>query len=151
MECITLGMDWNTLKPDYPFWVSLPIQWGQTNLYEQIPEHLLLQWVETGRIELLENLDLMTFDGSVPGIILSKTAMEISSPFLYPDVVQIGTRVHEIGEDRFVLETVLYSEMNERVQARNLATLVLYDYKLGQKLQIPDSLSAQLVSYSLGE
>lgn len=137
-------MDWNTLQQAYPYWISLPIQWGQTNLHEQLPEDLLLQWVETGRVQLLEALNLMTFDGSVPGIILSKTALEISSPFFHPDTVHIGTRVEEIGEDRFVLETVLYSEQSQRIQARNLATLVLYDYAAGQKLQIPDSLRSEL-------
>lgn len=137
-------MDWNTLRQEYAYWISLPIQWGQTNLHERLAEDLLLQWVETGRVQLLEALNLMTFDGSVPGIILSKTTMEIDSPFFYPDVVQIGTRVHSIGEDRFVLETVLYSEHSQRIQARNLATLVLYDYAAGQKIRIPDSLRSRL-------
>lgn len=137
-------MDWKTLQQEYPYWISLPIQWGQTNLHEQLPEDLLLQWVETGRVQLLETLNLMTFDGSVPGIILSKTALEISSPFFHPDTVHVGTRVHEIGKDRFVMETVLYSEQSQRIQARNLATLVLYDYNIGQKIQIPDSVRSGL-------
>lgn len=131
----------------HPFTLNMPIQWGQTNVFEQVSEALILQWVETGRVELLEELDLLTFDGEKPGIILGKTVLTQHHPTLYPDSVRIETSVAEILDDRFILQTEIFSLTHDRLLSSNLATLVLYDYREELKMKIPLSLRERLEGF----
>lgn len=129
------------------FTLNMPIQWGQTNVFEQVSEALILQWVETGRVELLEELDLLTFDGEKPGIILGKTVLTQHHPTLYPDSVRIETSVAEILDDRFILKTEVFSDRHDILLCSNLATLVLYDYRQGKKMSISSALAKDLKTY----
>lgn len=138
------------LTSAYPFWVRIPVQWGQTNVYEQVPQDLILQWVESGRVPLLEALDLMNFSGKQPGIILGKTKLQVRHPFRHPDQVAVGTRVGEIGRDRFVLETAIWSERKNQISAHNHATMVLYDYAAPGKMAIPAALLTKLQALQAG-
>ena len=133
---------WTAMKErqsQYPYWFSIPIQWGQTNVHEHVPADLILQWVESGRVPLLEALDLLTFDGKKPGVILGKTELSIFEPCNHPDLMHIGTRISDIGQHTFSLETIIFSDRDQRIKAQNLAVLVLYDYAHNCKMDIsPD-------------
>lgn len=141
----------NTPDPAYGFWLTLPVQWGQTNVRVEVPAELVLQWVESGRVALMEALGLMSFSGHTISVILGKTELDLFYPVTFPDNIQVGTRVAEVFEDRFVVDTVMYSTRQQCMVARNLAVLVVYDYTLLRKVPAPDWLRHNLAGLMPGK
>ncbi len=136
----------NIPDPAYGFWLSLPVQWGQTNLRVEVPTDLVLQWVESGRVALMEALGLMSFSGHTISVILGRTELDLFYPVTFPDDIRVGTRVAEVFEDRFVVDTVMHSTRQQRVVAQNRAVLVVYDYALLRRVPAPDWLRNNLSS-----
>ena len=125
------------LLSPYPVVTNIPVQWGDMDAFEHANNVVYLQWVESGRIDYFEQIDLMDFSEGVGGI-LASTDIKYIFPVVYPDTLFVGTRTSEIKEDRFTLETGIFSDKHQRIVALNQAVVVTYDYAALQKAPIPE-------------
>ena len=135
----------DTLLSPYPVITTIPVQWGDMDAFEHANNVVYLQWVESGRIDYFEKINLMDFSEGV-GAILGSTEIKYIFPVTYPDTLYIGTRTTEIGKDRFILETGIFSEKHKRIVAINKAVIVTYDYSALKKADVPEEVKAKILA-----
>ncbi|POF55398.1 thioesterase, partial [Vibrio vulnificus] len=58
-------------------------------------------------------------------------------PVTFPDTLLIGSRVSEVGEDRFTMEYQVVSKKMGKVTTTGSATVVMFDFKNQCKTQLP--------------
>ncbi|GAC1467752.1 MAG: hypothetical protein NVSMB9_09690 [Isosphaeraceae bacterium] len=128
------------LKP-FPIIVLLPVQWGDMDAYQHVNNTIYFRWFETARIAYTMRLglkDMMIRDQVGP--ILAAIACDYRRPVVFPDTVRIGSRVTRIGRSSFGMDHALVSESSETVVAEARSTLVVYDYRVGKPVSVPDQI-----------
>jgi acyl-CoA thioester hydrolase len=60
--------------------------------------------------------------------------------------VRVGTRVTEIGADRFTVHFRIVSTRHGRVAAQGDSVIVSYDYRTGTKAPLPETMRASIAA-----
>ncbi|MEL7161682.1 MAG: thioesterase family protein, partial [Bacteroidota bacterium] len=99
-----------------------------------------LRWAETVRVAYFVAIGMnVDFSGDVTGPILAWQDCKYIFPMTFPDVAIVGARVTEIGEDRFTLETGIFSEKHDRIAAVTQQVIVPYNYATLTKVSLPEA------------
>ncbi|RKP34126.1 hypothetical protein BJ085DRAFT_32053 [Dimargaris cristalligena] len=72
------------------------------------------------------------------GVIAKSIDCKYKQVVEYPDTISVGTRVINLGQDRGMVDCVIVSHKTESVVALSQCQMVCYNYKEGQKWDIPD-------------
>jgi acyl-CoA thioester hydrolase len=78
------------------------------------------------------------------GPILARTQCRFIVPLTYPDTVHVGTRISDVGEDRFTMLYTVVSETRDVIAAEGEGRIVIFDYNLGHKTPIPPAIRDQM-------
>ncbi|KAF8542870.1 thioesterase-like superfamily-domain-containing protein [Trichophaea hybrida] len=106
------------------------------------------RWAESARINWAWNLakrldpanhqkwsELWTPRGT--GLILRSIKVDYKFPMEYPDRVSVYHKLRTAGEDHFLLDVIILSEKHQRVAARCMEDIVVYNYKPSGPEQMP--------------
>ncbi len=134
---------------DYPVVVHQPVQWGELDIAYHVNNTVHARWSETGRVAyfLEYQPDAFTRHELTEGPILAKLQLKYIAPIFFPDTIWIGTRVIDLLDDRYTMESLLVSEKNERPCALIKAMLVNYDYRALRKIDLPDRFAADIQAF----
>lgn len=119
-----------------PVVLSLPVLWGDMDSANHVNNLIYLRWSETARIRLFETMMDISFTGE-KGPILGWHDCKYIFPMTYPDTAVIAARVSEIENDRFSIETRIFSERYNRIAALSFQTIIPYDYVSLKKIPLP--------------
>lgn len=116
------------------------MHWGEMDAFGHLNNVIYFRYFESSRIRMFETLGF-THDGMQGeiGPILAATSCRFKAPLRHPDTLLAGSRVIDVGADRFRIEHVVYSEKLGRIAAVGEAEVVSYDYVNGRKVPLPDS------------
>ena len=133
------------LLAGYPVIIEIPVAWGEMDAFQHVNNIVYFRYFESGRIAYFERAGMMNLmaDTGV-GPILASAATKFKFPLTYPDTVLVGTRVGEIGEDRFVMHYRAVSQRHGKVAADGEGVIVAYDYGTQRKARLPDSVRARI-------
>ena len=97
------------------------------------------RYFESARIAYFERMAILTENNTPQSIgpILASTSCRFKAPIFYPDTVQSCTRVLEVGEDRFSMEHVIFSQKLGKLAAKGEGLIVAYDYSNARKASVP--------------
>jgi acyl-CoA thioester hydrolase len=84
------------------------------------------------------------------GPILGSTSCSYKLPLTYPDTVSVGTKVTGIEEDRFRMKYVVVSHRHQRIAAEGEGLVVMYNYREGRKVAIPDEIKKLIAAMEKG-
>lgn len=88
------------------------------------------RYFETARLEYFAQINLMDeLKKTQIGPVLSDTQCRYRIPVTYPDTLLIGSRVTQVGEDRFTMEYQVVSKNMGKVTTIGIATVVMFDFK----------------------
>lgn len=135
------------LLEDYSLCIQLPLTWGQMDSLSHVNNTEYFRWFEAVRMAYFEATGLfahMTAHGVGP--ILAHTQCRFMVPLTYPDTVHIGTRVTDVGADRFTMLYRVVSEARDVVAAEGEGRVVIFDYAAGCKAPIPEAICAKMAS-----
>ncbi|KAK5996841.1 hypothetical protein PT974_02186 [Cladobotryum mycophilum] len=153
---------------------KLPVVWGEMDSmvrymsldHRHVNNIVYNRWAEAGRVNWITSFaknaepehkadweTIMSPRGI--GLILGSIRTDYKFPVSYPDHVSI---VHKIAtevdstSDRFVLESIIFSEKHQRIAARTWEDIVVYDYIAGKKAPLkPFMVEALANMYHLQE
>jgi len=120
-----------------PIYMEMPVLWGDMDSAQHVNNLIYLKWSETSRIQLFESLDKITFSGE-NGVILGWQDIKYIFPITYPDTAVITAAVSEIRDDRFFIESKIYSVKHQRIAAVTHQSIIPYDYVLYKKSPLTD-------------
>lgn len=132
------------LLAPYPIISTLPVQWGEMDSARHVNNVVYIRWLETARIDYFARLGFDDFSGKEIGPILGSVFCKYIFPLTFPDTVWMGTRAKDFKEDRFTMETAIFSEQHGRIAALADAVIIPYNYRLLQKAGIPENLMANI-------
>lgn len=129
------------LLEGYPVVVEITVAWGEMDALRHVNNVVYFRYLENARVAYLERLRFWEFmEKSGIGPILASTRCRFLAPLTYPDRVLVGTRLAELGKDRFVLQDCLVSERLQRVVAKGESVLVSYSYRENRKVPLPEEM-----------
>lgn len=131
------------LLAEYPVTVRRDVTWGQMDAFAHVNNTVYLRWFEDARIETFARcgFDRTMIDDRV-GPILARTSCVYKLPLTFPDVVFVGSRIAELGDDRFTMLYRVVSERHGAVAAEGDGRIVCFDYAAGRKAPLPAAVRA---------
>jgi acyl-CoA thioester hydrolase len=134
---------------DYPVVVHQPVQWGELDIAYHVNNTVHARWSETGRVAyfLEYQPEAFTSHELTEGPILAKLQLKYIAPIFFPDTIWIGTRIIDLLEDRYTMESLLVSEKNQRPCALIKAVLVNYDYRTQRKIDLPENFVEEVQAF----
>src|SRR5437660_8271045 len=86
------------------------------------------------------------------GPILASVKCDYKMPLTYPDTIDVGTRVAAIGNSSIRMEQIVVSRRLQAVAAQAVAasvesTVVLFDYKAGRPVRVPDEVREAIAGF----
>lgn len=108
-----------------------------------------LRWAETARVSYFAAIGVDTSfsaDGGVGGI-LAWQDCKYTYPMTYPDTALVGVRIAEVLDDRFIMETAIFSKRHDRLAAVTKQSIVPYDYAKLQKVPLPERWRTGILTY----
>jgi acyl-CoA thioester hydrolase len=135
------------LLAGYPVILDITVAWGEMDAFQHVNNIVYLRYAESARIAYLEQAGLSeTMEGTGIGPILASINCRYLFPVTYPDTVRVGTRVTEIGADRFTVHFRIVSTRHQRVAAQGDSVIVSYDYRTGSKVPLPEAMRAAILA-----
>lgn len=117
--------------------------WGDEDSAQHINNLVYLRWAETVRVQYFEAMGMdASFAGDVAGPILAWQDCKYIFPMTHPDVAVVGARCVEILEDRFIIETGIFSQKHNRLAAITKQSIVPYNYAKLCKVELPQAWKA---------
>ena len=135
-----------TFLAEFPVYIEVNVQWGDMDAAQHVNNTVYLRWVESSRIEYFRRLGF----GEKPEdnevwFILGWQDCKYIFPVTFPDTVIVGVKATEIGQDRIMLESRVFSKSHQRLAAISNQTVVTYDYIAMQKVEVPDELRKKVL------
>ncbi|EIO4106531.1 acyl-CoA thioesterase [Vibrio vulnificus] len=135
------------LLQDFPVVTEINVAWGEMDALQHINNVVYFRYFETARIEYFNKINLMDeIKRNQIGPVLSETQCRYRIPVTFPDTLLIGSRVSEVGEDRFTMEYQVVSKKMGKVTTTGSATVVMFDFKNQSKAQLPTVLRDAIFS-----
>ena len=128
----------------FPVRDTIKVQWGDMDSARHVNNTIYLRWAETARIAFFLAVKIESEFKDEIGPILGWTDCKFIFPITFPDTVHYGIRVSEFKEDRFIMETVFYSERFDRIAAISKSEVLAYDYSQLKKMNIPNKWKAAI-------
>lgn len=129
------------LLAGYPVIIEFPVHWGEMDAFQHVNNIIYLRYFESGRIAYFERAGFMEYmEKRGVGPILASTACKFKFPLAYPDRVLVGTRVGEIGDDRFTMYYRAVSTRHDKIAADGEGVIVAYNYLEQRKAPLPEEL-----------
>jgi acyl-CoA thioester hydrolase len=130
----------------FPIVVSIPVQWGEQDMFGHVNNVYYLRWCESARIEYLNRIAIFDWiKRGNTGPIMANVSCNFRKPVVHPDTVHIGAKVTKIGRTSFTMEHVLVSD-RLGVVADSTSVLVMYDYSAGKPHPLPEEIRAAIES-----
>jgi acyl-CoA thioester hydrolase len=135
------------LLAGYPVILDITVAWGEMDAFQHVNNIVYLRYAESARIAYLEQAGLSeSMEGTGIGPILASINCRYLFPVTYPDIVRVGTRVTEIGADRFTVHFRIVSTRHGRVAAQGDSVIVSYDYRNGSKVPLPEPMRVAILA-----
>lgn len=133
------------MSGSFPVLVRIPVLWGDVDAYGHVNNAVFFTWFEQARMEYLERCGLVeSYHRDKIGAILHSTSCRFRAPVFHPDTVEVGTRVSDVGQDRFTMEYVAKSVGRGEVVGEGSAIIVSFDYASQQKTPLPVSVRGRI-------
>lgn len=114
--------------------------WGDEDSARHINNLVYLRWAETARVQYFEAIGMdASFAGDVAGPILAWQDCKYIFPMTHPDTAIVGVRCVEVLDDRFFLETAIFSKVHDRIAAITKQSIVPYNYAKLTKVPLPEN------------
>lgn len=136
------------LSQQYKSSVQVTVAWGDMDAAQHVNNIMYLRYLETARIQYLEDIGFGFGQGNV-GIILAEVKVKYRIPVTFPDILWIGTKtlIETIDENSLWTEQVIFSHSHQKIATISKAKLVCYDYTQLKKIAWPDDLKRQIFEF----
>jgi acyl-CoA thioester hydrolase len=140
-----------TLLKDYSVVLEIPVAWGEMDSFQHVNNTVYFRYFESARLLYAEKIGLHSMKNETGiGPILGSASCTYKFPITYPDTVSVGAKVTCLEADRFTMQYVVVSHRHRRIAAEGDGLIVMYDYREGRKVAIPDEIRKRIVAMEKG-
>ncbi|MFD2177486.1 acyl-CoA thioesterase [Veronia pacifica] len=130
---------------DYPIVTEIPVAWGEMDALNHVNNVVYFRYFETARIDYFDRIAMMEeIPKTKVGPVLGETSCKYFRPVTYPDTLLIGSRIVDLGDDRFEMEYAVFSKQQQKLTTKGWAKVVMFDFANNCKAQLSDSIKAAI-------
>jgi acyl-CoA thioester hydrolase len=127
-----------SLLAKFPVVITLPVQWGDQDLFCHVNNTVYFRWFESARIAYCDRIGLShLLDVEPIAPILASISCDYRRQITFPDTVHVGTRVTRIGRSSMELEHTIVSQGRAVIAAEGSSTIVVFDYRANKSQPVP--------------
>jgi acyl-CoA thioester hydrolase len=139
------------LVAGYPVLVTTLVAWGDMDANHHVNNVVYFRYMEHARLKYFREMVFSRKQReSGIGPILAWTDCRFRIPLEYPDDVTIATRVSDVQDDRFTMDTIIVSHKHKAIAAQGQQKLVIYDYINHVKAKMPDEIRQRITAIEGG-
>jgi acyl-CoA thioester hydrolase len=131
-----------------PFFVSIevPVAWGDQDAFGHLNNVVYLRYFESARMHYLERIGVLrSHEQRGIGVILASTSCDFKKPVRWPARLTVRCGCTAIGTTSFSMAYEITDEHGDLVAA-GTSVQVMYDYRAGAKVRVPDAVRAAITS-----
>jgi acyl-CoA thioester hydrolase len=125
---------------DYPIRVTLPVLWGNQDLFGHVNNCIYIRWFECSRVAYWDHGVRNVMGLEACGPILANVNCNFKKQVRYPDTVHVGSRIVKAGNTSLTMEHAVYSETAGDIAASGHSIVVMFDYNAQRPIRISDEL-----------
>jgi acyl-CoA thioester hydrolase len=120
---------------------QLRVQYYETDQMGVVHHSNYIRYFETGRTELMRNLDLSYIELENSGIVMPITAVEVKYlyPAYYDNIIRIRSFIKEIPKVRVTFYYEIYNEQ-EKLLVEGSTTLAFVNKTTGRPQRVPEKM-----------
>ena len=129
----------------YLFETTLQVRVSDINYGGHLGNDSIQSMLHEARFQFLNALgykDELSVEGY--GMIQADVAIMYQAEAFHGDLIKVSIGIQDIGRSSFDLVYVLSNDSNEKTIARAKTGLVMYDYKKGKAVSIPEGFLAKI-------
>lgn len=126
-------------RASYRSYTEVPVAWGEMDAMNHVNNAVYFRYLESGRIVHLTALGAYA-ENRTTGTVVGSIQCRFRIPLTYPDTIIVGSRVADLGEDRFTFEYAIFSQRHDRIAAEASSVVVAITLRDGRKTKLPDYL-----------
>jgi len=134
----------------YPVISPQVVEWGEMDVARIVNNTVYGRWSENARGAYFRAWKPEAFARNKVNAhrpVLGELEITYISSVSFPDTVWMGTRISEIGSDRYIMETLMISESSGRAVAKAKGKLVQFDFEKQQKAALPEDFETQVQAF----
>jgi acyl-CoA thioester hydrolase len=125
---------------EFPVAISLPVQWGDQDMFGHVNNAIYFRWYESARIAYLDRIGLSELmDRQRVGPILAAIGCNYRRQLTFPDTVEVGSRITRIGRSSLTMTHAMWSQRQQALVADGESTIVVFDYQTQRPVPVPDA------------
>lgn len=134
----------------FPHIIDLDVVWNDMDAMQHVNNTVYFRYLETARLEFIRDSFAVSADFFGPTssktLALAEASCRFKVSLTYPDTIQIGSKVSEIGEQHCIISSFIYSKKLGFVAAEGIGRMVYYDYSNKCKANIEGEFLERLQS-----
>lgn len=133
-------------SPPFVASIEVPVAWGDQDAFGHLNNVVYLRYFESARMHYLERIGvLQSHEQRGIGVILASTSCDFKKPVRWPARLTVRCGCTAIGTTSFSMAYEITDERGDLVAA-GTSVQVMYDYRAGAKVRVPDSVRAAITS-----
>jgi acyl-CoA thioester hydrolase len=130
----------------YRFFASVPVRFADIDVGGHAHHAKVLSYLEEARWAYWTQVGGRPASAEGVDYILADASVRYRARILYPDTLNVGVRAQAIGRKHVTLGYEVRGG-DGTLRAEATTVLVLYDYKAGQSVSVPEALRARLEAH----
>lgn len=137
-------------RDDFGIWESVSVRWSDMDAMGHVNNAKYFTYLESARIKFFGVLGIAPPRAEInQSVALASTTCNFRRQVHYPNTLEIGTRVHQIGNSSFQLAHALYIAGEDTPVADAASVVVWVDYREGKSRPLPDAVRERLNQLAL--
>jgi acyl-CoA thioester hydrolase len=141
MLCAMESENLKNFRAGFRSFTELRVAWGDMDAMNHVNNAVYFGYLESGRIVHLTALGAYA-EHRKTGTVVGSIQCRFRIPLAYPDTLIVGSRVADLGDDRFTFEYAIYSQRHDRIAAEASSVVVAITLHDGRKTTLPHHLRA---------
>ena len=126
----------------------LPVRWGDMDTMGHVNNARYFTYCESARMSYFAAIRMLDHrESELQGPALASATLNFRRQVRYPAVIEVATRVTEIGRSSFKMEYELFLQGTDERVADGTGIIVWVDYGTGRSNPLPEGLKAAIQEY----
>ncbi len=135
-------------REDFRYFTPLATRWGDCDMMGHINNVILIRYLESGRLDYLQELIGMDMQASSrEGIIIADLKVSFLGQVHHPLQIEVATRISRIGNSSMIFDSAIFLPSAQQPALSARATLVWFDYQKNASLRVPQQARETIIQY----
>ncbi|TAE22343.1 MAG: acyl-CoA thioesterase [Candidatus Kapaibacterium sp.] len=126
-------------REQFHHWTTVEVRWGELDAYGHVNNVVYFTYFEFSRTKFMTDLGLHDFfNGKKSLQVIVNCAMNFRREVRFPAMLEIGTRIAEIGNSSYVMHCGMFLKDSTTCAADGTGTIVCIDPATKRSMPIPE-------------